>query len=130
LASVSSDYMCHHNSNIQIKLAAFHCHYESTTRNQGCQPVCTKTARPCLKKPKINQKAVLRHLNYTYNIKTCITKQKWILKLIRNIDIMQLQFLEAFSYPINTLSYICFLLNISINFRTTVKSLQYSLQPA
>jgi len=31
LASMSSDYMCDHSSN--VKLTAFHPHYESTTRD-------------------------------------------------------------------------------------------------
>jgi len=39
---------------------------------------------------------------------------------------MQFQFLEAFSFPVNTLSNICFLLNTLKNFKATVKSLQYS----
>jgi len=39
---------------------------------------------------------------------------------------MQFQCLEAFSFPVNTVSYIWFLLNALKIFRATVKSLQYS----
>jgi len=39
---------------------------------------------------------------------------------------MQFQFLEAIYFPVTTLSYSCFLLNILKIFRATVKYLQYS----
>jgi len=52
-----------------FKLTTFHSHYESSTHNQGCQSVFTKKVRPCLKKAKINQIAVLRHTGYAMPIK-------------------------------------------------------------
>ena len=45
-------------------------------------------------------------------------------------DITQFQSLEAFSFPVITLSNIFFLSTASIIFRATVKSLQYSVHPA
>jgi len=53
-----------------------------------------------------------------------------ISKLVGNIDIIQFQSLEAFSFLVITLSYICFLLTKLNIFRATEKSLQYSLHPA
>jgi len=106
-----------------LKRTAFRRHYESMARDQVRQK-----GRPCLKKDNINQIAVLTYIGYTYS-KTCITKQKYILKLVRNIDKMQFQFLEVIYFLVTTLSYICFLLNTLKVFRATVKSLQYSLHP-
>jgi len=56
------------------------------------QPGSPKKAGHVSKKAKINHIAVLRHAGYTYS-KTCINKQKQILKLVRNIDKMQFRFL-------------------------------------
>jgi len=83
-------------------------------------------ARPCpqksQKKPNSSFKA---YTHETYKPNT-----KYTLKLIRHIDIIQLQSLEAFSFPLISLSCICFLSLTSIIFRATVKSLQYSVHPA
>jgi len=88
--------------------------------SQGCQPLFAKKADLI---PQKSQIAVLGHIH----IKRAWTNTKQILKLVRNIDIIQFQSLEAFSFPVITLLHICFWLNTSINFRATVKSLEYSL---
>jgi len=69
LALMSSDYMCHHSSNIKTNSFPPALHVYHTP------PGSSKNGRPCLKKAKINHIAVLRHAGYTYS-KTCITKQK------------------------------------------------------
>jgi len=86
LASVSSDYMCHHSDNIKTNSFAPPLGVYDT------RPGSPKMADLVSKKAKINHIAVLRYAGYTCS-KTCITKQKWIAKLARNIDKMQFRFL-------------------------------------
>jgi len=72
---------------------------------------------------------LLRYMRSIAYVETSRTKFANVLS-VRNIDMIQFQSLEAFSFPVIMLLCICFLLNTSINFRATVKSLEYSLHPA
>jgi len=56
--------------------------------------------------------------------------QNRYLELVRNIDIIQFESLEAFSFHVITLSYICFLPITSMITGETAKSLLYFLHPA
>ena len=69
LASLSSDYMCHHSSNIKTNS------FPPPLRAYNMEPGSSKKADLVSEKAKINQIAVLRHIGYTYS-ETCITKQK------------------------------------------------------
>jgi len=87
-------------------------------------PTCLHQRKPDLVRQ--SQIAGLRHIH----IKHAQSHTKYTLKLVKNIDITQVQSLEAYSFPVITLPCICFLSITYIIFRATVKFLQYSVRPA
>jgi len=66
-----------------------------------------KKARSCPKKASESQIAGLRHIY----IKHAQPHTKQTLKHVKNIDITQAQSLKAYSFPVITLSCICFFIN-------------------
>ena len=95
----------------------------SSCAARGCQSVFTKKSQTL---PKKSQVAVLRHSH----IKYAWPNTKQTLELTRNIDTIQFYSLEAFTFPVITLSYICFLSKKLIIFMATVKSFLYFVHPA
>jgi len=72
LASISSDYICHHSSNTKTNSLP------PPLRVYDTRPGSPKKVNIASKKAKINQIAVLRHIGCTYS-KTFTTKQKYMI---------------------------------------------------